>query len=172
MYKLNRGHKGITLEAAVAFRSALLGVKVMHDKRWAHRDLKPANIGLVSGLCSVLLDVGTSRHIPADGLPPKPGNSGTIGYLAPELELEAYDLSIDIWSMGVILYELTYNCHPWKLSINPWRDGKDNEALRDSFRRSYQIAIARMARDYEDTLASPTQGYINRECAMSQRSTM
>ncbi|KAI3338906.1 kinase-like domain-containing protein [Ustulina deusta] len=113
-------------------------------------------------LRSVLLDVGTSRHIPADGsLLPTPGTVGTIGYLAPELELEAYDLSIDIWPMGVILYELTYNCHPWKLSINPWRDGKDNEALRDSFRKSYQNAIAKMARDYKSALASPTRGYIH-----------
>ncbi|KAM3065428.1 hypothetical protein ACMFMG_011451 [Clarireedia jacksonii] len=164
------GSKGMTMEAAIAFRSALLGVKVMHEKRWVHRDLKPANIGLLGGR-SVLLDIGTSRHIPADGLlPPTPGTVGTIGYLAPELELEAYDLSIDIWPMGVILYELTYNCHPWKLSINPWRDGKGNEALRDSFRKSYQNAIAEMARDYKSALASPTKGYIHREYSMSQRS--
>jgi serine/threonine protein kinase len=143
----------------------------MHDKRWVHRDLKPANIGQLDELRSVLLDVGTSRHIPADGsLPPTPGTVGTIGYLAPELELEAYDLSIDIWSMGVILYELTYNCHPWKFSINPWRDGKGNKALRDSFRKSYQNAIARMARDYKSAFASPTKGYIHREYSMSQRS--
>ena len=101
------------MKAAIAFRSALLDVKVMHDKRWAHRDLKPANIGLLSGLRSVLLDVGTFRHISADGsLPPAPGTIGTIGYLAPELELETYDLSIHIWPMSVILYELTYGCHP------------------------------------------------------------
>jgi serine/threonine protein kinase len=97
----------MTMEAAIAFRSALLGVKVMHNKRWVHRDLKPANIGILSG-SSVLLDVGTSRQIPADErLLSAPGTVGTINYLAPELELEAYDLSIDIWSMGVILYQLT-----------------------------------------------------------------
>ncbi|KAI0965883.1 kinase-like domain-containing protein [Xylaria arbuscula] len=164
-----RGSQGMTMEAAIAFRSALLGVKVMHDKRWVHRDLKPANIGLLDWTRSVLLDVGTSRHVSADGsLPPSPGTVGTIGYLAPELELEAYDLSIDIWSMGIILYQLTYNCHPWKLSTNPWRDSKANEALRDSFRGSYQNAIAKMARDYESALAVPTQGYIHREYSMSQ----
>ena len=41
-----------------------------------------------------------------------------IGYLAPELELENYNHSIDIWSMGIILFELTYNYYPWKFSIN------------------------------------------------------
>jgi len=110
------------------------GVKVMHDGRWLHRDLKPTNIGLIGPLRSVLLDVGTSRHIQAGGsLRPEPGTVGTVGYLAPELELEDYDHSIDIWSMGIILFELTYNYHLWKYAINPWRDGKTNEALRPSF---------------------------------------
>jgi serine/threonine protein kinase len=170
MHELCRGSQGMTMEAAIALRSALLGVKVMHDKRLVYRDLKPANIGLLRG-GSVLLDVGTFRQIPANGLlPSTPGTVGTIGYLAPELELEAYDLSIDIWAMGVILYQLTYDCHPWTFSINPWRDDKDNVALRDSFRKKYENAIARMERDYKTAFASPTQGYIHREYYMPQRS--
>jgi serine/threonine protein kinase len=64
----------MTIEAATAFGAALLGVKVMHDGRWLHRDLKPVNIGLIGRpLRSILLDVGTSRHIYAGGsLPPEP----------------------------------------------------------------------------------------------------
>jgi serine/threonine protein kinase len=160
----------MTIEAATAFRAALLGVKVMHDGRWLHRDLKPTNIGLIGKpLRSVLLDVGTSRHIQAGGsLRPEPGTVGTIGYLAPELELEDYDYSIDIWFMGIILFELTYNYHPWKFSINPWRDGKDNEKLRPSFRKSHQNAIDKMARDHKSACASPARGYIHRECSTSQ----
>ena len=54
----------MTIEAATAFRAALLGVKVMHNGRWLHRDLKPTNIGLIGRLLrSVLLDVSISRHI-------------------------------------------------------------------------------------------------------------
>lgn len=79
----------------------------MQDGRWLHRDLKPTNIGLIGPLRSVLLDVGTSRHIQAGGsLRPEPGTVGTVGYLAPELELEDYDHSIDIWSMGRDLWGL------------------------------------------------------------------
>ncbi|KAK3331565.1 kinase-like domain-containing protein [Cercophora scortea] len=108
------GCKGMTIEAATAFRAALLGVKVMHDGRWLHRDLKPTNIGFIGKPPrSVLLDIGTSTHIRAGGsLRSRPGTVGTIGYLAPELELEEYDHSIDIWSMAIILFELTYNYHP------------------------------------------------------------
>ena len=160
----------MTIEAATAFRAALLGVKVMHDGRWLHRDLKPTNIGLIGKpLRSVLLDVGTSRHIQAGGsLRPEPGTVGTIGYLAPELELEDYDHSIDIWSMGIILFELTYNYHLWKFSINLWRDGKDNEKLRPFFRKSYQNAIDKMARDHKSACASPARGYIHCECSTLQ----
>ena len=51
-------------------------------------------------------------------LRPELGTVGTISYLAPELELEDYDHSIDIWSIGIILFKLIYNYHPWKFSIN------------------------------------------------------
>jgi serine/threonine protein kinase len=124
----------------------------------------------VKAPASVLLDVGTSRHIQAGAsLQPKPGTVGTVGYLAPELELEDYDHSINIWSMGIILFELTYNYHPWKYAINPWRDGKTNEALRPSFRESYQNAIDRMVRDYRNVGVSPPKGYIHRECSCQPR---
>ncbi|KAK3385780.1 kinase-like domain-containing protein [Podospora didyma] len=163
------GSNGMTIEAATAFRAALLGVKVMHDGRWLHRDLKPTNIGLIGKpLRSVLLDVGTSKHIQAGGsLRPEPGTVGTVGYLAPELELGDYDHSIDIWSMSIILFELTYNYHPWKYAINPWRDGKTNEALRPSFRKNYQNAMDKMVGDYRNARVSPAKGYIHRECSMS-----
>ena len=159
----------MTIEAATAFRSALLGVKVIHNGRWLHRDLKLANIGLIDKpLRSVLLDMDTSRHLPEGrSLRPEPGRVGTIGYLAPELELEDYDHSIDIWSMGIILFELTYNYHPWKYASNPWRDGKDNEALRPFFEKRYQNAIDTMDRDYRSARVSPAKGYIHRECSMS-----
>lgn len=159
----------MTIEAATAFRAALLAVKVMHDGGWLHRDLKPTNIGLVGKpLRAVLLDVGTSRHIQAGGsLHAVPGTVGTIGYLAPELELEDYDHSIDIWSMGIILFELTYNYHPWKYAINPWCNGKANEALRPSFEKSYQDAIQKMVTDCRSARQSPTEGYIHRKCPTS-----
>lgn len=141
----------------------------MHDQGWLHRDLKPTNIGIVGmPLRSVLLDIGTSAQ--GTALLPEPGCGGTQGYLAPERELEKYDNSVDIWAMGVILYELTYGHHPWKFAINPWREGKENEKLRPAFRKSYQDTIDRMARDYQSARRSPTEGYIHRRCFMDRQS--
>ncbi|KAL8905547.1 MAG: hypothetical protein Q9207_002573 [Kuettlingeria erythrocarpa] len=157
------GAKGMTMEAAIVFRDALVGLRFMHDGHWLHHDMKPTNIGLVgSPLRSVLLDVGTSARIQLGmALQPEPGTRGTVGYLAPELELKEYDFSIDIWAMGVILYELTYGYHPWKFTLNPWREGKKYEMLRPAFRESHRIAVDRMGRDYDMARRSPAVGFIH-----------
>ena len=150
------------------FRDALFAVKVLHDQGWLHCDLKPTNIGIIgTPLRSVLLDTGTSAYLKSGAaLQPGPGCGGTRGYLAPERELEKYDHSIDIWAMGVILYELTYGNHPWKFTINPWRDEKENEELRPAFRESYQGAIDKMTGDYQSACQSPTEGFIHRRYLM------
>ena len=52
------------MEAAAAFRDALVGLKSMHDADWLHRDLKPTNIGIIGTPARyVLLDVGTSAYL-------------------------------------------------------------------------------------------------------------
>ena len=160
----DRGSKGMSMEAARVFRDALIGLQVMHDGGWMHRDLKPTNIGLVgTPTRAVLLDVGTSAHLQhGTKMKPDPGAVGTVGYLAPELELDDYDHSIDIWAMGIILYYLTYNHHPWKFALNPWRDSKENEKLRPQFRMCYQEAIDKMMKDYNIARHSPANGYIHR----------
>jgi len=64
MYKLNRGCKGIIIEAATAFRAVLLGIKVMYNRRWLHRNLKLTNISLIGKpLYFVLLDISISKQI-------------------------------------------------------------------------------------------------------------
>lgn len=71
--------------------------------------------------------------------------------------------------MGVILFELTYNYHPWKFSINPWRNG-NNEELRPFFEENYESAIGRMSRDYQNASTSPAKGYIHRKCSFRKAS--
>ncbi|KAI1312871.1 kinase-like domain-containing protein [Xylaria venustula] len=160
--------KGMSMAAADAFRDALQAVAIMHSHDWVHRDLKPANIGVIGPpkgppLRAVLLDVGTSVHLEAGAtIQPTPGGGGTLGYIAPERELEYYDRSVDIWAMGVIGYELCYGRHPWKFSRNPWRGGEENEELRRVFQEHYDRAIDELTSDYESASKSPVDGYIHR----------
>jgi len=75
----------------------------LHSKNIIHRDIKPENI-LVDGDTLKLADFGWSIHTPANR---RQTYCGTLDYLPPEmLKGEEYSNSIDIWSIGVLTYEL------------------------------------------------------------------
>eukprot|EP00934_Nitzschia_sp_Nitz4_P006054 Nitzschia sp. Nitz4//scaffold309_size21490//8451//12430//NITZ4_008610-RA/size21490-augustus-gene-0.0-mRNA-1//1//CDS//3329547177//6044//frame0 len=96
-------------EARDSCRCILEALKYMHERRVTHRDLKPENILLADAarLFPVKLsDFGFSKTI-------RNRNEcrtlcGTPGYLAPEIleRWPAYDVKVDVWSFGVILFLL------------------------------------------------------------------
>ncbi|KAK2873806.1 hypothetical protein FQN49_002052 [Arthroderma sp. PD_2] len=134
-------------EIASLFHEALLGLNFLHSHGWVHGDLKPGNIGIldVASLRVVLLDFGGATNLkPGTLLPASPGIGGTINYIAPERELQAHDHLIDVWSLGVIGFELLYGYHPWKLAVNPWRLGNRFEVLRPTFQSQYRKAVREM----------------------------
>ena len=127
---------------------ALLGVNFMHKNGWLHGDLKPGNIGVRGTGEAVLLDLGGATWVPA-GTSLKPKIGGTPGYLSPERDLEQLDASADIWSMGLVAFQLLYDDHPWRMyrEGNPWRhprlyEPKDKVLeLRKQFHGFYDKAV-------------------------------
>ncbi|GAC1357432.1 MAG: hypothetical protein NVSMB47_10580 [Polyangiales bacterium] len=113
------------------------GLRVLHEHGIVHRDLKPANVllarGADGGSIVKIADFGISRLTtqPADGHPDEVSVDdptfqdpaltrtgilmGTPAYMAPELARGAKDAqpSSDVWSFGVIAYELTTAHHPF-----------------------------------------------------------
>ncbi|EAY03521.1 CAMK family protein kinase [Trichomonas vaginalis G3] len=85
----------------------------LHQKKIIHRDLKPQNI-LVSDNSSIkLCDFGFARALSRTTLVLN-SIKGTPLYMAPELVQEyPYTEKIDIWSLGIILYELYYGKPPY-----------------------------------------------------------
>jgi serine/threonine protein kinase len=83
---------------------------------------------------------GLIRMLPGTLVSPIPGYGGTIFYLAPEREIQNYDYLVDVWSMGVVLYEITYEYHPWKFDLNPLSPG--NENMRPTFHSKYSDALS------------------------------
>jgi serine/threonine protein kinase/CHAT domain-containing protein/tetratricopeptide (TPR) repeat protein len=86
-----------------------------HLKGLVHRDVKPANILLDANDCPVLADFGLALH---DGdLGKHPGIMGTLAYMSPEQargEAHRVDGRGDIFSLGVVLYELLTHKRPFR----------------------------------------------------------
>ncbi|XP_010536320.1 PREDICTED: serine/threonine-protein kinase TIO isoform X2 [Tarenaya hassleriana] len=78
----------------------------LHSNRIIHRDMKPQNILIGSGSVIKLCDFGFARAMSANTVVLR-SIKGTPLYMAPELVREQpYNHTADLWSLGVILYEL------------------------------------------------------------------
>ena len=86
----------------------------MHDKRIMHRDLKPANIFVASSGQLKIGDLGLGRVF-SSGTMEAYTKVGTPLYMSPELlKGEGYDTRSDVWSLGVICYELAELKSPFR----------------------------------------------------------
>ena len=109
-------------EAARQVAQVLDAVRYLHARGVLHRDLKPENLLLASAAPDAMIkvaDFGAAKRM-ADPLVGDPSSQpktpcGSLGYAAPE-QLHrgaAYDVAVDVWSVGVIAYILLSGTMPF-----------------------------------------------------------
>jgi len=97
---------GMPADQALAwFRGTAVGVAHLHDRGIVHRDLKPGNIFCEEGLVKVG-DYGLSKFISCSRRSGQTESVGTVHYMAPEVANGRYGKEIDVYALGVILYEM------------------------------------------------------------------
>lgn len=86
-------------------RQLLHSIKCLHDVGIVHRDLKLDNIMMDEGEIRII-DFGLSKIINPEEKEKLTTVVGTPHYIAPEIFNNSYDEKCDVWSLGVIAYQL------------------------------------------------------------------
>ena len=128
------------LPTIVSYAGQLLSaVAYAHERRIVHCDLKPDNIILFPGQVLRLTDFGVAkvalRTLAATG-------SGTLGYLAPEHALGRPSFRSDVFSLGLILYEMLSGHVPeWPFHWPPERMDRVRRRVTPEFIAFLQRAL-------------------------------
>ncbi len=106
------------------------GLEKAHQAGIVHRDIKPSNIIIDSDGRPRLLDFGLATVQGTEKLTQTGSTLGTIGYMSPEqIEVKDLDLRSDLFSLGVVLYEMITGRLPFKSDTDA---GTLNSILNDT----------------------------------------
>jgi len=111
-----RRARQLTAGTAVALAKQVCeGLVEAHRLGVVHRDLKPSNIMIDKEGNARIMDFGIARSLKAEGITGDGVIIGTPEYMSPEqVEGKEVDLQSDIYSLGVILYEMVIGTVPFE----------------------------------------------------------
>ena len=121
------------------------GLAAAHERGIVHRDVKPGNIMLLSRGPVKILDFGvakTGAALTEDGQV-----IGTAAYMSPEQSrADAVDPRTDLWSLGVMLYEMATGLRPFddRGVTNGYRRPDPPSTTRGDVPRDFDVLVSRL----------------------------
>jgi len=120
---LSERMKSAILPAREVFQIGLSiaqGLMCAHQNGIIHRDIKPSNILITNDGYIKILDFGLAKLAGIAGVTKTGVAMGTVRYMSPEQGSgQEMDQRTDIWSLGLIMYELTTGTYPFTGEFDP-----------------------------------------------------
>jgi eukaryotic-like serine/threonine-protein kinase len=137
------------------------GLTVAHARNMVHRDIKPQNVLIDAEGRAKLTDFGISRQLEQDGMTATGRVLGTTDYVAPEQAMgHPVDIRSDIYSLGVVLYEMLIGQVPFHADSQVGVAMKHvNEELPDVQQRRPELSAAAALVVERATAKDPAERY-------------
>jgi len=155
---LDESLEGLGVQKAAFFlREIAKGLSFLHECGIVHRDLKPGNIFYENGYVKIG-DYGLSKLISSDRQSQQTVTVGTVHYMAPEVGQGCYDRSIDIYALGVLLYEMLtgevpfFGSSPSEILMKHLTVEPDLKGIDETFARVIRKAMAKDPADRYETV--------------------
>ncbi|CAD8046071.1 unnamed protein product [Paramecium sonneborni] len=127
------------------FKQILEGINYMHLNKYIHRDLKPQNIFINSknevkigdlGLCNSLIFKLDDNYQSSGEYT---NNIGTPMYMAPEVKDDQYGYPADIYSLGIIFFEMLWKVKTHSEKIRLIKDLTKDSSLPPNLFKEYPV---------------------------------